>query len=166
MRMLTPVIEIAALAVFPSRQQLLLRGTIAVQLVGDEHPRHVLQALQQLAEELLGGLLVPTALRQNVEHRAILIDRPPQVVPFAIDHKTHLVQVPRVARLGPSMPELIRLGLAKLAAPLPKRLIRHENTMSGEELFHIAVAETEAKRDPDGMADDLRWISVMFIGGG
>jgi hypothetical protein len=63
MRILTPVIEIATLAVFHSRQQLLLRGTIAFQLVSDDDPRHVRQPLQQLAEELLGGFLVPTAGR-------------------------------------------------------------------------------------------------------
>jgi hypothetical protein len=127
---LRAVVQVPVLAVLHSRQYLLLRGTIAFQLVGDDDPRHVHQPLQQLAEEPLGGVLVPTALHQDVEHRAILIDRPPQVVPFAIDREKYLVQVPLVARPGPSMPELIRVGLAERAAPLPNRFIRHENATS------------------------------------
>jgi hypothetical protein len=38
---------------------------------------------------------------------ALLIDRPPQVVPCAIDREKHLVQMPRVARTGTPAPELI-----------------------------------------------------------
>jgi hypothetical protein len=155
MRRRTPVIERATLAVCHFRQSLLLRGTIAVQLVGEDEPRHVHQPPQPLAEELLRSFLVPTALHQDIEHRAILIDRPPQVVPFASDRETHLVQVPRVARPGPSLPELLRIGLAELAAPLSHRFIRHDHATSASELFHIAVAETEANIEPDGMADAL-----------
>jgi site-specific DNA recombinase len=39
-------------------------------------------------------------------------------------------QMPLVARRRPSMPELIRVGLAELATPLPNRFIRHKNATS------------------------------------
>jgi hypothetical protein len=50
------------LAMFHPREQLSLSSSVALQLIGDEHPRHVRQALEQLAEELLCGLLIPAAL--------------------------------------------------------------------------------------------------------
>jgi hypothetical protein len=42
----------------------------------------------------------------------------------------------------------------------------HDNPAGEEELFHIAVAETEAEVQPDAVADDLGRKSVIFIGGG
>jgi hypothetical protein len=47
------VVEIAMLAMFHPREQLPLGRAGALQLIGDEHPRHGGQALEQLAEELL-----------------------------------------------------------------------------------------------------------------
>src|SRR5436190_1874825 len=62
MRILTAVVEITTLAVFHPRQDLALRRAVALQLIRDDHPWHVLQPLEQLAEKLLGRLLVPSAL--------------------------------------------------------------------------------------------------------
>jgi len=53
--------------------------------------------------------------------------------------------------------------LAELAAPLPNRLIGHDDAASEEELFHIAVAETEPKIEPDAMTDDLGWEAVILV---
>src|SRR3712207_8074225 len=50
-----------------------------------------------------------------------------------------------VARPGPSMPELICIELAELAAPLPDRFIGHADATSEQELFHVAVAETKTE---------------------
>ena len=58
---------------------------VAGELVGHQHPRHVPQALEQSAEELLGGLGIPARLDQDVEYVAVLVDRAPQVVDFAVD---------------------------------------------------------------------------------
>ena len=52
MRVLTPVVEIAALTMLDPRQNLALGRTVAPQLIGDHHPRHTGEALEQLAEEL------------------------------------------------------------------------------------------------------------------
>jgi len=53
------------------------RRTVAPQLVGDDHARHVPQTLQQLAKETLGGFLIPATLNQNVKDIAFLIHRSP-----------------------------------------------------------------------------------------
>src|SRR5262245_4040751 len=48
MRILTAVVEIATLPVFHAGQDLVLRGAVALELVGNDYPRHVLQALEQV----------------------------------------------------------------------------------------------------------------------
>jgi hypothetical protein len=117
------VVEIAMLAVLYPRQHLLLCGAVAFELVGDDDPRYVSQAFEQLAEELLGRLLVPAALYQDIKPMALLIHGTPQIVPFTIDRQKHLVQVPLVARPGTPPAQSIGLGLPKLAAPLPNGFV-------------------------------------------
>jgi len=58
MGVLRAVVEVAVLAMFHPREHLPLRRSVAFELVRDEHPWHVGQALEQLAEALLGRLLV------------------------------------------------------------------------------------------------------------
>src|SRR6266850_542601 len=41
--------------------------TIAFQFVRDDHPRHIGQPLQELAEESLRSLLIPAALHKNIQ---------------------------------------------------------------------------------------------------
>ena len=59
---------------------------------GHDHTGNVLQALQQLREEPLGRLCTAPALDQDVEHGAVLVDRPPQVVLLAADAKKDLIR--------------------------------------------------------------------------
>jgi hypothetical protein len=96
---LAAVVEIAVLAVLHTRQDLPLRGAITFQLVRNEHPWDVRQALEQLADELLRGLLVAPALHENVQDGNVLIHRPPQIMPFFVDYENDFVQVPLVTRL-------------------------------------------------------------------
>ena len=70
---------------------------IAAQPVSDDDPRHVLQALEEFAEELLSGHRVSARLNQDVEHIAVLVDRTPQVMDRALDLHEHLVEMPLVA---------------------------------------------------------------------
>ena len=49
MRILSAVVQIPTLSMFDLRKDLALRHTVASQLVGHDHPRHILQALQQPA---------------------------------------------------------------------------------------------------------------------
>ena len=77
MRVLGAIIEIPMLAMFHPGENLALSRTVASEFVGDDHPRHVGQTLEQLAEELLGGLFVPPALYQDLQHVPVLIHGPP-----------------------------------------------------------------------------------------
>src|SRR5262249_33170982 len=65
MGVLTPVIERATLAMFHPGQDLPFYRAITLALVCDDHPWHVLQALEQLAKELLRRVLVAAALHQG-----------------------------------------------------------------------------------------------------
>jgi hypothetical protein len=47
MRVLTPVIEITALAVLHARQDLALRGPVAFEFIRDDHPWYVLQPFEE-----------------------------------------------------------------------------------------------------------------------
>ena len=79
MRVLTAVVEIATLAVFDPGQDLALRRAVALQLIRDDDPRYIPQALEQLAKELLRRLLVAATLHQDVEHVIILIHGTPAI---------------------------------------------------------------------------------------
>src|SRR5215510_11404931 len=93
MGVLTPVIEIPTLAMLHPGEDLAFRRTIALQLVRNDDPRHVLQSLQQLAEKLLRRLFVASALHQDIEDGVVLIHRTPQIMAFPVDRQKDLVDV-------------------------------------------------------------------------
>jgi len=123
------VIEIAVLAVCHSWEQFPFGGPVALQFSGDEHPRHVRQAFEQLAKELLRGLLVSPALHQDVEPMALLINGPPQVVTFALDGEKHLIEMPFVAGPRAAATQLIGIVLPELAAPFADGLLGHDHSV-------------------------------------
>jgi hypothetical protein len=92
MGVLTPVVERAALAMFHSGEYLALGGPVAFELIRDEHPWHVRELLEQLAEELLRGAFVPPTLHEDIEDIPILIDGAPQIVALTMDRQKHLIE--------------------------------------------------------------------------
>ena len=74
MGVLRQVMQMLMLPMFHPGEQLTFGGTLAPQFIGDEHPRHVGQPLEQLAEELFRGPLVAPALYQDIQYVPILID--------------------------------------------------------------------------------------------
>src|ERR1700757_1107931 len=100
-----------------ARQDLALSSGVALELIRHDHPRNVSQALQQLAEEPLGRGRVAPALDQDVEDISVLVDRTPKIVLLAANADEHLVHVPLVAGLWPSLPQRIGEDPAKTQAP-------------------------------------------------
>ncbi len=98
------------LAVLDTRQDLGLRRSVALELVGDDDTWYVLQAFQQLAEESLRCFLTSLTLHQNIKDIAILIDGPPQLMLLALDLQKHFIQVP----FSPGRGRLRRRSLAKV----------------------------------------------------
>jgi len=68
-----PIVQVAVLPVFDAREDLSLRRAVAFQPIGDDDPWHVPAALEELAEERLGSVLIPPALHENIQDVAVLI---------------------------------------------------------------------------------------------
>src|SRR4030095_15099167 len=98
---------------------------------------------------------VAAALHQDIEHSPVLIHRPPEIVPFAVDRQEDLIQMPLVTGSGTPAAKLIRILLPKLAAPLADGFVHHTDRMRKEQLFHIPVAKAEPVVEPDAMTDHL-----------
>ncbi len=126
-RILCPIVEPPMAAIFHARHDLLLGSLIAAKLVSDEYTRHILACLEQFAEEFLRGSLVAPALHQDIEHIAVLIDGPPQVVGLAVDLQENLIEEPLVAWSRTPSSQLIGIGLPEPQTPLTYRLVRHNH---------------------------------------
>src|SRR5215471_13277708 len=163
MGMLTPVVQIATLAVFDPGQDLSFGRAVALQLIRDDDPRDISQALEQLAKELLRRVLIAPALDQNVEDVVVLVDSAPQGMAFAMNRQKHLVQVPLVAWLCASTLRPIRVVLPKLQTPLADGLVGHVDAALEQELLHVAVAQRATIVEPDAMADNLAGEAVVLI---
>jgi hypothetical protein len=100
LRVFGAIVQVPVLAVFHAGQRLLCRRAIAPQLVGHDHPWHIHQVLEQLAEELLGSLCVTLTLHENIEDLPVLIDGPPKILTFALGGQKHSIRVPLVGRPG------------------------------------------------------------------
>src|SRR5215468_2667797 len=144
MGVLTAVVEVTTLPVFDPRQALPFRRAVALQLVGDAHPWHVLQPLEQLAKELLRGVLVAAALPQNVEDVVVLVNRAPPGMALPIDGEQHLIPVPLVPWLDASVLQLIRVVLPAFQTPRADGLMSDVDTALAQALLHVAIAQGEA----------------------
>ena len=143
MRILSPVVEVAALAVLDPGQDLPLGRAIAGQLVRHEHAGHVPQTLEQLPEEALRRFGIPAALHQDVEHGTVLVDGAPEVVPLAADSEEHLIEMPLVPGSRPTPAQPVGEALRELQAPAPDRLVGEDDAALGQEQLDIAEAERE-----------------------
>jgi hypothetical protein len=154
MRILGPVVEVAALAVLDPGQDLFLRRAIAAQLIRHDHAGHVLQPLQQLSEEALRRFGIPAALHQDVEHGTVLVDSAPEIVELAADAEEHLIEMPLVTRPRPPSAQSIRETLGELQAPAPDRLVGEDDAALGQEQLAVAEAERERVVKPHRVGDD------------
>src|SRR5262249_25771439 len=155
MGVFTAVVEIATLAVFVPGQDLPFGRAVALQLIRDDDPRYIPQALEELAKELLRPLFIAPALDQNVEDVVVLVDSAPQVMAFAMNRQKHLVQIPLVSWLGTSTLQSIGIVLAKLQTPLADGFMGDVDTAFEQQLLHVTVTQREAIIEPDPMTDNL-----------
>src|SRR5215203_2637577 len=143
---------------------LTLDGAVARQLIRDHDTRGPALLFQQLAEQALGGLFVPPALDENVEHDPILVDGPPEPVLLAADHQAHFVEMPFIARAWQPTPDLVGEALAELARPLAHGLVAHIDAAGCQHLFDHAQAQREPEVEPHGVADDLARKAIAGVG--
>jgi hypothetical protein len=137
MRVFGAIVQIPALSMFYIWKQLALRHAVASQLIGHDHARHILKALQQPSEESLCCFGVPPWLNEDVELNALLIHGAPQIVLHSLDPDEHLVEVPFVSWPGTAAAQAAGKGLAELLAPAPDRLIGSDNASFSQEQLDI-----------------------------
>jgi hypothetical protein len=70
---------------FHARQDLAFGRPIALQFIGDDHAWDVLESFEELPKKSFRCVCVPSALDQDIQHVAVLIDGSPQIRPFSID---------------------------------------------------------------------------------
>ena len=73
-------------------------GPKAFQLIRDDDPWDIVTAFEALAEELLGGLLIPPTLDQNVEDMAVLDRRLARDNALTLDGQKDLIRQAAEAR--------------------------------------------------------------------
>jgi hypothetical protein len=78
-------------------QQIAMRHTAALQAIGDDPPRLVLETRHQTLEEAIGGHSIAPILDQDVEYNTVLIDCAPEILQISVDLQEHLIEVPDVA---------------------------------------------------------------------
>jgi hypothetical protein len=149
---------------FDTGEQLELSYAVASQLVSHDHPRHILQTLQQAPEETLGGFGIAPLLNKDVEHNAILIHGSPKIVLDALDPDEDLVEVPLVPGPWSAVAHVVGEALAELLAPAPHGLVGDDNAPLSKKQLNIPQTETERMIQPDSMADDLGGKAMAVVG--
>src|ERR1700730_16484738 len=81
-------------------------GGVGTQLVSRHPLRREALLAEQLAHELDGCALVPSALNQDFEDLAFMVDGTPQIHVLAGDPHYHFVEMPAIARLGAASPQI------------------------------------------------------------
>jgi len=127
MRVLSPVVEIAALAMFDVRKKLSSSHTVAPQFIGHDHSRLVLQADEQPSEETPRRLAVATALNQDIEHNTVLVHGAPEVLKHAVDPDEHFVEKPFVTRPWPTAPDPFGEARTEFRAPTAHGFVRQDD---------------------------------------
>ena len=136
---------------------------ITAQLVRDHASRDGALPFQQLPKEARRGMPIALGLHQDVDHVAVLVNRPPEILlpPLNIDEQ--FVQVPRVAHPSTASPQRSRIRRPKDPTPLPNRFVGDSHTALGQQILCIAEDETKAVIEPDGVTDDLGRESIAVI---
>jgi len=146
-----------------SRKNCALGCFVALEVVGADHARPGGQALEQRANELFRGPLVPPTLDHHLQDVPLLLHRPPQIEMLPLARHKHLLQVPLVPRPGTAATEVVSLRLAVLAAPFPHRFRGHAHAAVKSYFFPSAKAQAEAKVQPHGVAKELDRTPLILV---
>src|SRR5262245_65773128 len=82
---------------------------------------------------------------------------------FTINGQEDFIKMPFVPWLGASTLQPIGIVLPKFQTPLADGFMGDVDTAFKEQLLDIAVAQREAVREPDAMADDLAGEAVVLV---
>jgi hypothetical protein len=116
-----------------------------------------------MTRTLSQGLLVALTLHEDIKGIVVLIHGPPERETLTLDGQKAFIHGPFVPGLRPSAPEPISIILPELTTPLTDGFIGHDDAAFRQPLVHVAVAQGEARVEPDPMADDFRGKAVLCV---
>ncbi|BDP43272.1 hypothetical protein DAETH_32410 (plasmid) [Deinococcus aetherius] len=99
-------------------------------------------------------------LEEDVQHVPTFVDRPPQPVMDSADLAAHLVQMPPGTPAGFSVAQFLGEEGSEFDVPLPQGLVTDHDAAPLQQLLDITLAEGEAVREPEGVADDAEGKTV------
>ncbi|MCP1975486.1 hypothetical protein AB7M56_000247 [Bradyrhizobium elkanii] len=111
----------------------------------------------------LGSARVSSALDQDVENEAILVDSAPELVLCARDRDNDFVQMPFVTASGSALADPIGERLAEFPSPLAPGFIGHANATRRQHFLDHAQASAEPEIQPNGIADHFRWEAMAAM---
>ena len=114
-----------------SGQRMTSRGRVAAELVGHQPSRLFLLTCQNLAEESLGSGCIATPLHEDIEHIAVLINGPPQIVLLSAYFDEHLVDIPCIAEPPLASFQCRAIAQPKLQTPAAYGLVGNLDTALG-----------------------------------
>jgi hypothetical protein len=88
------MIKIQMLPMFAAKQKLSVGGTVALELICGDYARYIRQVLEQLPKECLRRGFIPSTLDQAIKDVAVLIYRPPEMMPYTMDGERHFISKP------------------------------------------------------------------------
>src|SRR6266436_8140177 len=121
MRILGPIVLTQALLMVAGKPEMPEGSAVRAQLVGRHLFRREALLAEQLAHEPDSCALVSSALNQDLEDLALMIDRAPQVHMPAGDPDDHFVEMPSVARSGAAPPQIASDHRSEFEHPTAKR---------------------------------------------
>jgi hypothetical protein len=104
---------------------------------------------------------VPVGLQKNVQHRAGVIDSPPQPVFLTTDLGAYLIQVPSGTLPGFPVTELFGEERRELDIPLAEGFVTDDNAALVQQFLNIALAQGKPVVEPKGVLDDAERKSVL-----
>jgi len=114
------------------RHDLTVCGIVTFEFVRHQPTWFTTLAFQEAMKEADRGLLVASALHENINGIAILVDRSSQILLFAMDGHKYFIKMPRITESALAFFEFTRVDRPKLLTPLANRFIGHRDAALGE----------------------------------
>ena len=141
MRILRPIVQPFVLAVFHVQAHVLARCAVGFELVRDHDARRPRGLLEQLPHKPLRGGSISSALNEDVENEAVLIDGAPEPMLLAGDCDDNLIEMPFIATNRRAAADPFGEFPTKLLGPAANGFMADDDPMRGQHLLNHPQAE-------------------------
>jgi hypothetical protein len=154
MRILGPIVLAQPLLMARRQSDLGPCRAVRAKLVGHQNIGREALFLEQLAQQFRGCSLVAPSLHKQVENLAFVVNRAPQPKLPARDRHDHLVEMPLRRWPRASTAKFSSEQWPELQDPPSHRFVGYIQPTLSEQIFDVALAESETHIEPNGMPDD------------